>query len=80
MVFVLTTFKIKKVIDSENFQINLPELSKFLGKEAEILIILEGNEEVVENPSPTVQNSKHVAGSVILDEEAILKIFENRFK
>jgi len=75
-----TAIRLKKRVDSDTLTIQFPELRKLIGREVEIIILIEGEIEDSSIPPKALQNSSHVAGSSKLDEEAIQKLLENRFK
>lgn len=75
-----TAIKLKHKVTSDKITISLPEIKKLIGREIEILILVEGEIEDSSSPPRALQNSPHVAGSLILDEEAVQKIMENRLR
>ncbi|HLV30182.1 MAG TPA: hypothetical protein VKY57_01305 [Chitinispirillaceae bacterium] len=75
-----TAIKLKHKVNSDKIVISLPEIKKLIGREIEILILVEGEIEDSSCPPRALQNSPHIAGSVILDEEAVQKIMESRFR
>lgn len=75
-----TAIRLKHKVTSDKVTLSVPELKKFIGNEVEILILLKGELQEEGTPPKALQNSSHVAGSVILDQEAMLQILENRFR
>ena len=75
-----SAFRIRKTIDSTRIIIDEPQLENLIGKEVEIIILVEGDVNEGKKPSKSLQNSNHVAGSIILDEEAVKEMIQNRFK
>lgn len=75
-----TAIRLKKKIDSEKITITNPEFKKLIGKEVEILILIKGDMDEEGMPPKALQNSPHVAGSLILDQEAMRQMLENRFR
>lgn len=74
-----TAIRLKQYIKSEKVMITHPELKELIGKEVEIIIL--ANNDNDESISPqALQNSSHIAGSYILDEEAMKQLLESRFK
>jgi hypothetical protein len=74
-----TALRLKQRIRSEKLVITHHELKELIGKEVEI-IILANDEDEETNPPKALQNSNHLAGSFILDEEAMKQLLESRFK
>ncbi len=74
-----TAIKLKQKVTSDKITISIPEIAKLNGREIEIIILVEGEIEDATNPPKAIQNS-HVAGSLILDEEAMQEILNNRFR
>lgn len=75
-----TAIRLKQKINSEKLIISSPEIRKLIGQEVEILILVKGSIDEEGIPPKALQNSPHVAGSVILDQEAMLQMLENRFR
>ena len=71
---------IKQIVNSEKIVLSFPEIKKMIGREVEIIVLVEGELEDSTVPPKALQNSGHVAGSVILDEEAMQQILDNRFR
>lgn len=74
-----TALRVKQRVRSEKIVINHPELKDLIGKDVEI-IILASDEHEDSTPPRALQNSAHMAGSFILDEEAMKQLLESRFK
>lgn len=75
-----TAIRLKQKINSEKLVISSPEIKKLIGQEVEILILVKGSVDGEGAPPKALQNSPHIAGSVILDQEAMLQMLENRFR
>ncbi len=75
-----TAIRLKQKINSEKLVISIPEIKKLIGQEVEIMILVKGGIDGEGTPPKALQNSPHVAGSVILDQEAMLQMLENRFR
>ncbi len=74
-----TAIRIKQRVRSDKLVISHPELKDLVGKDVDIIILVnEENEDAF--PPRALQNSAHVAGSLILDEEAMRQLLESRFK
>jgi len=74
-----TAIRLKQHVRSEKLVITHHELKELIGKDVEILII--ANDETEEAAPPrALQNSAHIAGSYVLDEEAMKQLLESRFK
>jgi len=74
-----TAIRLKQRVRSDKLTITHPELKDLIGKDVEIIIIAnDENEEAI--PPRALQNSAHMAGSYILDEEAMKQLLESRFK
>lgn len=74
-----TALRIKQRVRSEKLVISHNEIKDLIGKDVEIIILV--NDENGETlPPRALQNSAHVAGSFILDEEAMRQLLESRFK
>ena len=74
-----TALRLKQRVRSEKMVINHKDLKELIGKEVDIIILT--NDESEESfPPRALQNSSHVAGSFILDEEAMKQLLESRFK
>lgn len=50
-----------------------------IGREVEIMILVDGELEHTAPPKG-IRNSTHIAGSFVLDEEAMQEILKNRFR
>ena len=74
-----TAIRLKQRVRSEKITISHQELKEHIGKEVEIIILLEDENDDTYSPQ-ALQNSAHVAGSVVLDEEAMRQLLESRFK
>lgn len=74
-----TALRIKQRIRSEKLVISHHELKELIGKNVEIIILVNDDSEET-YPPRALQNSAHVAGSFILDEEAMKQLLESRFK
>jgi hypothetical protein len=74
-----SAIRIKQRIRSEKLVISHKDLKELIGKDVEI-IILANNENEESFPPRALQNSAHVAGSFILDEEAMRQLLESRFR
>ena len=75
-----TAIRLKHNVESDKIVLSFPEIRKLKGREIEILILVEGELEDSSVPPRALQNSAHVAGSVILDQEAMERLMESRFK
>ncbi len=76
-----TAFRMKKRIDSSScIKLDFPELELIKNREVEIIILVDGKVEDGSTPSKAMQNSKHTAGSFILDKDAMQQILDNRLK
>ncbi len=75
-----TAIRLKQKINSEKIVISNPEFKKLIGKEVEILILVKSETDEEGMPPKALQNSPHVAGSVILDQEAMRQMLESRFR
>ncbi len=75
-----TAIRLKQKINSEKLVISCPEIRKLIGQEVEILILVKGSVDEEGTPPKALQNSPHVAGSLILDQEAMRQMLENRFR
>lgn len=75
-----SAIKLKHKVTSDKIVISTPDIKKLIGKEVEILILVDGDINESSSLPLALQNSPHIAGSVILDEEAVLKMMENRFR
>ncbi len=74
-----TAIRLKQRVRSENLVINHHDLKDLIGKDVEIIILAnDDNEDAF--PPRALQNSAHVAGSFILDEDAMRQLLESRFK
>lgn len=74
-----TAIVLKQKVNSEKIVLSFPEIRKLIGREVEIIVLVEGEIEDSSVPPRALQNSGHVAGSVVLDEEAMKQILANRF-
>lgn len=75
-----TAIRLKQKINQEKLIISSPEFKKLIGKEVEIIILVKADIEEETVPPKALQNSQHIAGSVILDQEAMKQMLENRFR
>ena len=76
-----TAIRMKTRVESaESIVLRFPELRKLIGREVEIMVLIDGELEDSSKPSKAVRNSSHVAGSIILDEEAVKRLFSHRFE
>jgi hypothetical protein len=75
-----TAIRLKQKITSDKLTISTPEIAKLNGKEVEIILLVEGELEETSTPPKAIQNSSHVAGSIILDEEAMQELLNSRFR
>ncbi|MDG5814842.1 hypothetical protein QA601_07130 [Chitinispirillales bacterium ANBcel5] len=75
-----TAIRIKKKIESKTLRLDFPEIDKLMDREVEIIILVDGKLRDDSTPHQAVQNSTHVAGSTVLDQEAIEQILQNRLK
>ena len=75
-----TAFRFTQKVNTDEIVITFPEIRKLLGREVEIIVFIDGELEDSTVPPRALQNSRHVAGSVVLDEEAMQQIMENRFR
>ena len=74
-----TAIRLKQHVRSENLVITHHELKDLIGKDVEI-IILSNDDDEEPLPPRALQNSAHVAGSFILDEDAMRQLLDSRFK
>jgi hypothetical protein len=74
-----TALRIKQRVRSEKLVITHNEIKDLIGKDVEIIILV-NDENSESSPPRALQNSPHVAGSFILDEEAMRQLLESRFK
>lgn len=74
-----TAIRLKQKVTSDKIVLSAPEISRMIGREVEILILVDGE---LDNSAPPkgLKNSGHVAGSLILDEEAMQELLKNRFR
>lgn len=72
-----TAFRVKATVNSSKLEIDIPELELISGKEVEVIILANGIVDDGSKPSEGRQNSSHVAGSIILDDEALRQILGN---
>ncbi|NLE00026.1 MAG: hypothetical protein GX640_09130 [Fibrobacter sp.] len=75
-----TAIRFKQKINSDKLVISSSEFKKLIGKEVEIIILCQSDTEEDMLPPKALLNSPHVAGSVSLDQEAMLQMMQNRFK
>jgi pentose-5-phosphate-3-epimerase len=75
-----TAIRLKQKVTSEKLVLSFSELKKLIGREIEIIILVDGEIEDSSVPPKALQNSSHVAGSVILDKEAMQQLMDSRFK
>ena len=75
-----TAFRVKTVVNSSKLEIEVPGLELILGREVEVIIIANGIVDDGSKPSEGRQNSPHVAGSIVLDDEALSYILAERQK
>ncbi|MFP4163205.1 MAG: hypothetical protein ACLFQB_04225 [Chitinispirillaceae bacterium] len=75
-----TALRVTKKVDSNKLTLDMPELEMLIGREVEIVILVDGMIDDGSEPPKGVQNSTHVAGSYVLDEEAVQRFMSNRFK
>jgi hypothetical protein len=75
-----TAIRLKQKVTSEKLIISTPELAKLVGREIEIILLIDGEIENSSIPPKGIQNSSHVAGSVVLDQEAMQELLNNRFR
>lgn len=75
-----TAIRLKQKITSDKLILSTPEISKLNGKEVEIILLVEGEIEDTSAPPKAIQNSSHVAGSIVLDEEAMQELLNSRFR
>jgi hypothetical protein len=74
-----SAIRLKQKVRSEKLVISHHDLKDLIGKDVEIIILAnDENEEAF--PPRALQNSAHVAGSFILDEEAMRQLLESRFR
>ena len=74
-----SAIRLKQKVRSEKLVISHHDLKDLIGKDVEIIILAnDENEETF--PPRALQNSAHVAGSFILDEEAMRQLLESRFR
>jgi hypothetical protein len=74
-----TAIRLKQKVTSEKIVISIPEIAKLNGREIEIIILVDGELENTSIPPKAIQNSGHVAGSIVLDEEAMQELMRSRF-
>jgi pentose-5-phosphate-3-epimerase len=75
-----TAIRLKQKITSDKLVISIPEIAKLNGREVEIIILVDGELENSSIPPKAIQNSSHVAGSIVLDEEAMQELMKTRFR
>lgn len=74
-----TAIRLKQRVRSEKLTISHHDLKELIGKDVEIIILVDDDTED-SLPPRALQNSAHIAGSFILDEEAMRQLLESRFK
>ena len=74
-----TAIRLKQRVRSEKLVISHSDLKELIGKDVDIIILVNDEKEDT-FPPRALQNSTHVAGSFILDEEAMRQLLESRFK
>jgi hypothetical protein len=72
--------RLKQKINSEKIVISSPEIKRLIGQEVEILILVKDSVDEDGTPPKALQNSPHIAGSLILDQEAMQQMLESRFR
>ena len=75
-----TAIRLKQKVTSDNIILTAPEIAKLVGREVEIMILVEGELDRSSTPPKGLRNSTHVAGSIILDEEAMADLLRDRFR
>jgi hypothetical protein len=75
-----TAIRLKQKVTSDKLVISIPEIAKLNGREVEIIILIDGEFENTSIPPKAIQNSSHVAGSIVLDEEAMQELMRSRFR
>jgi hypothetical protein len=75
-----SVIRLKQKVNSDKIILTNPEFKKLIGKEVEILILIKGEIESDLVPPRALKNSQHLAGSAVLDQEAMQQMLENRFK
>jgi hypothetical protein len=75
-----TAVRLQQRVQEDTIIITFPELRKLKGRELEIIIMVEGEIEDSSKPPRAVQNSPHVAGSIVLDEEAVREYLNRRLR
>ena len=75
-----TAIRLKQKVTSDKLVISIPEIAKLNGREVEIIILVDGELENTSIPPKAIQNSSHVAGSIVLDEEAMQELMKTRFR
>jgi len=75
-----TAIRLKQKINSEKLVISSPEIKRLIGQEVEILILVKDSVDEDGTPPKALQNSPHIAGSLILDQEAMQQMLESRFR
>lgn len=74
-----TAIRLKQKVTSDKIVLTAPEISKMIGREVEIIILVDGELDH-HTQSKGIKNSSHIAGSFVLDEEAMQEILKNRFR
>lgn len=74
-----TAIRLKHKVTSDKIVLTAPEIAKMIGREVEIMILVDGELEHTAPPKG-IRNSTHIAGSFVLDEEAMQEILKNRFR
>lgn len=75
-----TAIRLKQKVTSDKIVISIPEIAKLNGREVEIIILVDGELENTSTPPKAIQNSSHVAGSIVLDQEAMQELMKTRFR
>jgi hypothetical protein len=74
-----TAVRLKLKVTSDKIILSAPEISRMIGREVEVIILVDGELDQT-SPPKGLKNSGHVAGSLILDEEAMQELLKNRFR
>lgn len=75
-----TAIRLKQKVTSETLTISIPEIEKLIGREVEIILLVDGHVDESAAPTKAFQNSRHIAGSFVLDEEAMQQMLSSRFR
>ncbi|HEX2957434.1 MAG TPA: hypothetical protein VHO70_11410 [Chitinispirillaceae bacterium] len=75
-----TAIRLKLRTENDTIVISFPELRKLRGRDLEVIIMVEGEIEDSSLPPRAVQNSKHIPGAALLDEEAVIEYLRTRFR